>query len=194
VTGKDGRPIGFFASREAWAAWLAGEHAGSDGIWLKFAKRGSGIDSVTQPEAIEVALAFGWIDGQAAKDDDDHFLQRFTPRRPRSRWSRVNREKAAALIERGEMHPAGLREVQRAQADGRWAAAYEPPSTAKVPDDLRRELDRHEGAAELFARLDSRNRYAILYRIDDAKKPETRARRIAKYVGMLAEGKTIYPA
>jgi uncharacterized protein YdeI (YjbR/CyaY-like superfamily) len=193
VIGKDGRPVGSFASRGAWAAWLAAEHAGSDGIWIKFAKKGSGVESVTQAEAIEVALAFGWIDGQAAKLDDEHFLQRFTPRRSRSRWSRVNREKATALIERGEMQPAGLREVERAKADGRWAAAYEPPSTAKVPDDLRRELERHDGAAELFDRLDSRNRYAILYRVEDAKKPETRARRIAKYAAMLAEGKTIYP-
>jgi uncharacterized protein YdeI (YjbR/CyaY-like superfamily) len=194
VTGKDGRPIESFSSREAWAAWLAAEHATSDGVWLKLAKKGSGVRSVSQAEAVEVALAFGWIDGQAASFDDDHFLQRFTRRRPQSRWSRINRERATTLIERGEMHLAGLREVERAKADGRWDAAYEPPSTATVPDDLRRELDRHPGAAERFDALDGRNRYAILYRIEEAKRPETRARRIVKFVALLAEGKTPYPS
>ena len=148
---------------------------------------------MTYAEAVEVALAYGWIDGQAARVDDDFWRQRFTPRKPRSRWSKINRDRATALIEKGEMKPAGLREVERAQADGRWEAAYDAPSTATVPDDLQRELDRNERAREFFATLDSANRYAILYRIGDAKKPETRARRIEKFVTMLSEGRKLHP-
>jgi len=193
VTAKPDLPIKPFASREAWEAWLEKKHATSDGLWLKIAKKGSGIESLTFAEALDVALCYGWIDSQADKFDGDFWLQRFTPRKSRSKWSQVNREKVARLIEAGRMKPAGLREVERAKADGRWDAAYEPPSAATVPDDLRRELERDEGAREFFETLDSTNRYAILYRIQDAKKPETRARRIAKYVAMLAEGKKIYP-
>ena len=186
-------PIIPFASREAWAAWLEEQHATSDGFWLKFAKKGSGLDTVTYAEAVEVALCYGWIDGQVRKLDEDHYLQRFTPRRARSRWSKINRQKATELIERGEMKPAGLREVERAKADGRWDAAYDAPSTATVPEDLRRELEKNEPAREFFETLDGRNRYAILYQIQDARRPETRARRIEKYVAMLGEGKKIYP-
>jgi uncharacterized protein YdeI (YjbR/CyaY-like superfamily) len=186
-------PIIPFASREAWAAWLEEQHATSDGLWLKFAKKGSGLDTVTYAEAVEVALCYGWIDGQVRKLDEDHYLQRFTPRRARSRWSKINRQKATELIERGEMKPAGLREVERAKADGRWDAAYDAPSTATVPEDLRRELEKNEPAREFFETLDGRNRYAILYQIQDARRPETRARRIEKYVAMLGEGKKIYP-
>jgi uncharacterized protein YdeI (YjbR/CyaY-like superfamily) len=162
-------------------------------VWLKLAKRGSGLESVTRAEALEVALAYGWIDGKAGRLDDDWWLQRFTPRAARSRWSKINREKATALIESGAMKPAGLREVERAKADGRWEAAYDAQSKATVPDDLKRALDENEAARELFATLDSRNRYAILYRIHEAKKPETRARRIDKYVTMLARGEKPYP-
>jgi uncharacterized protein YdeI (YjbR/CyaY-like superfamily) len=186
-------PIIPFASREAWAAWLEEQHATSGGLWLKFAKKGSGLDTVTYAEAVEVALCYGWIDGQVRKLDEDHYLQRFTPRRARSRWSKINRQKATELIERGEMKPAGLREVERAKADGRWDAAYDAPSTATVPEDLRRELEKNEPAREFFETLDGRNRYAILYQIQDARRPETRARRIEKYVAMLGEGKKIYP-
>ena len=182
-----------FASREAWEAWLEEEHAASEGLWLKIAKKGSGIESVSYAEALEAALCYGWIDGQKASFDDSYWLQRFTPRRARSKWSKVNRRKATELIERGEMKPAGLREVERAKADGRWDAAYEPQSAATVPEDLRLELERNEGARKFFETLNSTNRYAILHRIQDAKKPETRARRIAKYVAMLAEGKKLYP-
>ncbi|HEX2265389.1 MAG TPA: hypothetical protein VHH14_03815, partial [Solirubrobacterales bacterium] len=131
-------PVMPFASRDAWAAWLEEQHAASDGLWLKFAKKGSGLDTVTYAEAVEVALCYGWIDGQVRKFDEDYYLQRFTPRRARSRWSKINRQKATELIERGEMKPAGLREVERARADGRWDAAYDAPSTATVPEDLRR--------------------------------------------------------
>jgi uncharacterized protein YdeI (YjbR/CyaY-like superfamily) len=186
-------PIIPFASREAWAAWLEEQHATSVGLWLKFAKKGSGLDTVTYAEAVEVALCYGWIDGQVRKLDEDHYLQRFTPRRARSRWSKTNRQKATELIERGEMKPAGLREVERAKSDGRWDAAYDAPSTATVPEDLRRELEKNEPAREFFETLDGRNRYAILYQIQDARRPETRARRIEKYVAMLGEGKKIYP-
>jgi uncharacterized protein YdeI (YjbR/CyaY-like superfamily) len=182
-----------FASAEEWEAWLEQNHATSDGVWIQFAKKGSGIESVTYAEALDVALCYGWIDGQTRRLDDEYWLQRFTPRRPRSRWSRVNREKVARLIEAGRMKPAGLREVERAKADGRWNAAYDSPSRATVPDDLQRELDKNPGAAAFFAALDGRNRYAILYRIQDAKKPETRARRIEKFVTMLSRGERPYP-
>jgi uncharacterized protein YdeI (YjbR/CyaY-like superfamily) len=159
----------------------------SEGLWLKIAKKGSGIESVNYDQAVEVALCYGWIDGQVRKFNEDHYLQRFTPRRPRSKWSKVNRKKAMELIERGEMRAAGLREVERAKADGRWDAAYDSPRTATVPEDLLKELEKIEQARKFFYELDSRNRYAILYQIQDAKRPETRARRIAKYVAMLAE-------
>ncbi len=192
MTTKD-LPIVPFASRDAWEAWLEEHHAASDGLWLKIAKKGSGIETVSYTEALDVALCYGWIDGQKASFDDCYWLQRFTPRRPRSKWSKVNREKATELIKRGEMKPAGLREVERATQDGRWDAAYDAQSTATVPDDLRREFDKNEVARKFFSTLDSRNRYAILYQIQDAKKPETRARRIEKYVAMLNEHKKIYP-
>jgi uncharacterized protein YdeI (YjbR/CyaY-like superfamily) len=161
-------------------------------VWLTFAKKDSGIDSVRYPEAVEAALAHGWIDGQARRLDDEWYVQRFTPRTARSRWSRINRDKAIALIERGAMKPAGLAEVERAKADGRWDAAYASPRAAKVPDDLQRALDAHPAAREFFAGLDGNNRYAILHRIEEAKRPDTRARRIAKFVAMLEAGEKIH--
>ena len=191
MTTKD-LPIVPFASRDAWEAWLEENHAASDGLWLKIAKKGSGIETVSYAEAIEAALCYGWIDGQKASFDQDYWLQRFTPRRPRSKWSKVNRQKATELIEAGRMKPAGLREVERAKADGRWEAAYDVQSTATVPADLSRALEKNDRAREFFAKLDSRNRYAILYQIQDAKRPETRARRIEKYVAMLSDQKKLY--
>jgi uncharacterized protein YdeI (YjbR/CyaY-like superfamily) len=182
-----------FESRESWAAWLAANHASPDGVWVKFAKKGSGIPTVTYHEALEVALCYGWIDAQVKRFDEDYYLQRFTPRRARSRWSKRNVGIALELIERGEMHPPGLAEVERAQADGRWEAAYHSPITMPVADELRAALDASPKAAELFAELDSQNRYAILYRVHDAKRPETRVRRIERFVADLAEGKTPYP-
>lgn len=182
-----------FASRSAWETWLAENHDASDGLWIKFAKKGSGIGSVTYAEALEEALRYGWIDGQTKSFDESYWLQRFTPRRSRSKWSRINREKVTKLIEAGRMEPAGLREVERAKADGRWEAAYDSPARATVPGDLRRELDAHPEAAAFFDTLDGRNRYAILYEIQDAKKPETRARRIEKFVAMLKERRKPYP-
>ena len=193
MTAKPDLPIIAFASSNAWETWLEKHHATANGLWLKIAKKGSGIDTVSYAEALDVALCYGWIDGQKASFDDHHWLQRFTPRRPRSKWSKVNREKATELIKRGEMKPAGLREVERATQDGRWDAAYDAQSTATVPDDLRREFDKNEVARKFCSTLDSRNRYAILYQIQDAKKPETRARRIEKWVAMLNEHKKIYP-
>ena len=193
MTTKPDLPIIPFASRDAWEAWLEKHHETANGLWLKIAKKGSGIETVSYAEALEAALCYGWIDGQKASFDDQYWLQRFTPRKPRSKWSKVNRQKATELIEKGEMKPAGLREVERAKADGRWDAAYDAQSTATVPDDLRQELEKNHRAREVFTTLDSRNRYAILYQIQDAKRPETRARRIEKYVAMLAQRQKIYP-
>lgn len=172
---------------------MAEQSATSSGLWLKIAKKGSGIASVSYAEALEVALCYGWIDGQKGSFDERWWLQRFTPRTSRSKWSQINCAKASELMTRGEMKPAGLRQVERAKADGRWAAAYQPQSAATVPDDLRRELESNAKARDFFDGLDSVNRYAILHRLADAKKPETRARRLAKFVAMLAENKKIYP-
>jgi len=182
-----------FESRDAWEAWLAEHHASSPGLWVKVAKKGSGIATVSYSEALDVALCYGWIDGQKDKLDGDYWLQRFTPRRPRSKWSRINRDRVAALLAGGAMKPAGLREVERAKADGRWEAAYHGQRAAAVPDDLRRELAGNAAAREFFATLDSANRYAILYRLQEAKRPETRARRLKTFVAMLSEGKKIHP-
>jgi uncharacterized protein YdeI (YjbR/CyaY-like superfamily) len=190
---KGGLPILAFPSRDAWAEWLDEHHAEAAGVWLALAKKGASEPGLSYVDAVEVALCYGWIDGQAGKLDDRFWLQRFTPRRARSIWSRVNRDRAMALIARGEMKPAGLREVERARADGRWVAAYEPPSTMEVPDDLRQALEANPAAAEAFATLDRTNRYAILHRIHAAKKPETRTRRIETFVAMLAAGKKLYP-
>ncbi len=188
---EDDLPIIHFASREELESWLEG-NAGSDGLWLKIAKKGVGIASVTYVEALELALCFGWIDSQKRGFDERYFLQRFTPRRPGGRWSRINREKAEALIASGAMRPAGLVEVEAARADGRWDAAYAGQRTAEVPADLQRELDRSKSAAAFFAQLDGANRYAILYRLEEAKKPETRERRLRKFVDMLERGEKIH--
>ena len=183
-----------FATPEEWEAWLRAHHQTvTAGVWIKFARKGSGIPTVTYRDALRVALRFGWIDGQARSHDESWYLQRFTPRRARSIWSKRNRDFATALIEAGEMEPAGLREVERAKADGRWDAAYDAPSTATVPDDLKAALDANPAAAEFFAGLDGRNRYAILHRVQTAKRPETRARRIETFVAMLEAGEKIYP-
>ena len=192
---RDDLPVLGFADAAAWESWLAGQHATAPGVWLKIAKKkpGSVPAGVSYPDALAVALCYGWIDGQKAGLDDDHWLQRFTPRRPGSRWSKINTEKAAELIEAGRMRPAGLREVERARADGRWDAAYSGQRTMGVPPDLERALAGNDAARAFFATLSGVNRYAILYRIADAKRPQTRARRIEKYVAMLAAHETIYP-
>ena len=180
------------ASAKDWDRWLARNHATSDGVWLKIAKQGSGVATVTYAAAVEGALCHGWIDGLRHKHDDVYFRQRMTPRKARSRWSKINRDKAEALIAAGRMRAAGLREVEAAKADGRWDAAYAGQRTIEVPHDLARALRRNPKARRAFDGLDSRNRYAILYRIHDAKRPETRARRIDQFVTMLAEGRTIH--
>jgi uncharacterized protein YdeI (YjbR/CyaY-like superfamily) len=188
----DDLPVLLFATPADLETWLEGNHAESDGAWLKIAKKGASERSVTYAEALELALCFGWIDSQKRGHDDQHFLQRFTPRRPRGRWSKINREKAEALIAAGSVRPAGTAEIEAARADGRWEAAYEGQRSAKVPDDLRRELDANPAAAESFAGLDSANRYAIIYRLNEAKKAETRERRLAKFVAMLERGEKIH--
>jgi uncharacterized protein YdeI (YjbR/CyaY-like superfamily) len=189
----DGLRTVFFASAADWEQWLEDNHAVSDGVWIRMAKKDSGIDSVRYPQVLDTALCFGWIDGRREALDERHFLQRFTPRRARSRWSRINREKVERLIADGKVRPAGLSEVERAQADGRWEAAYESQKTIAVPEDLRRELDSRPQAKAFFAELTSQNRYAILYRLQDVRRPETRARRLAKFVAMLEAGEKIYP-
>ncbi len=187
------QPTKSFATQRAFETWLARNHDRSDGIWLTIARKASGVRSVTYAEAVEVALCYGWIDGQGKRFDDDQYVQRFTPRRARSRWSKINRDRAMGLVECGRMQPAGLREIERAKADGRWEAAYDSPKTMVVPHDLRDALGRDKKADAAFAALDGRNRYAILFQVHDAKRPETRARRIAKFVTMLSEGKKLYP-
>ncbi len=186
-------PIKQFRSAAAWRTWLTREHERSDGVWVRIAKQDTGIPSVRYPEVLDVALCFGWIDGHRKAEDEEWFLQRFTPRRAQSRWSEKNRAKALALIANGEMHAAGLHEVERAQQDGRWDAAYAPQSTATVPPDLAAALEASPKAQAFFATLDSRNRYAVLYRIHDAKRASTRVRRIEQFVAMLAKGETLHP-
>jgi uncharacterized protein YdeI (YjbR/CyaY-like superfamily) len=182
-----------FASQREWETWLRRNHTKTDGVWIKFAKKKSGIPTVTYEEALDVALCYGWIDGQAKGLDDRFHLQRWTPRRSRSVWSKRNTERALALIGAGKMKPAGLREVERAKNDGRWDAAYDAPSKATVPDDLAKALKRNAKALKFFVTLDGQNRYAILHRLQTAKKPETRARRIDKFVEMLGRGEKLYP-
>ncbi len=190
---KKGQPILPFASAEAWERWLSQHHDDSDGVWLKLAKKTSGIPSVTHAEALDVALCYGWIDGQGSSYDDDHWLARFTPRRPKSRWSKVNQGKVAELIATGRMRPAGLAAIEAAKADGRWDAAYDSQATATVPEDLQWELDAHPQASAFFASLNRANRYSILHRVAAAKTPENRAARISKFVAMLEEGRAIHP-
>jgi uncharacterized protein YdeI (YjbR/CyaY-like superfamily) len=184
--------VEFFTTPEEFEAWLEAYAEQADEVLVKMAKKHTRAASLDWASGVEVALCFGWIDGKAQRIDDDWFVQRFTPRRPRSTWSKVNREKAEALIAAGRMRPAGLAEVERAKADGRWDAAYDGMATMAVPDDLAEALAA-AGLTETFAGLTSRNRYAILHRVQTAKKPETRARRIAKHVDMLARGETPYP-
>jgi len=182
-----------FKSQQAWDAWLTLQPAQSKGLWLKLAKKSSGVASVSRQEAIDTALCHGWIDGQLDSFDDDYWLIRFTPRQSTSKWSEKNRARALQLVELKRMRPAGLNEIERAKKDGRWEAAYAPQSTAQVPDDLRAALAKNKKAKSFFETLDSTNRYAILHRIHNAKKAETRTARIEKFVTMLIEGKTIYP-
>ncbi len=185
-------PVRSFRSQDAWETWLEKNHASANGILLKFAKKDSGKVSITYLEAVEIALCFGWIDGQSRSVDENHWVQRFTPRRARSKWSQINCGRALRLIEAGRMRPAGLKEVEAARKDGRWDAAYASPRNSTVPDDLQAALAKRPRALANFAKLDSKNRYALLYRVQDARKPETRARRIQAFVEMLLRGETIH--
>jgi uncharacterized protein YdeI (YjbR/CyaY-like superfamily) len=184
-------PLIEFSDRPAWEAWLTANHDDSPGVWLLLAKKGSPRATVTQAEALEAALCFGWIDGQVGRHDEHFYKQRFTQRRPRSKWSQLNCRRATELIANGLMQPAGLEQVELAKADGRWDAAYEPQSSATVPPDFAAALRANPVAEEFFATLKGARRYAFLYRIQDAKRPETRARRIETFVALLAERKTL---
>lgn len=186
-------PILTFPTREAWEAWLAVQPRSSDGVWLRLSKKGAPEPTLSKADAIEAALCHGWIDGQLDKLDQHYWLTRFTPRKPQSKWSEINRTKALELIAQGRMRPAGAAEIAAAKADGRWEGAYQSQATAVVPADLRAALDAEPAAAAFFETLDRHNRYAVLHRVHDAKKAETRAARIAKFVDMLARGATIYP-
>jgi uncharacterized protein YdeI (YjbR/CyaY-like superfamily) len=183
----------YCAGTKQWDAWLRKHHAGSVGVWLRISKKGASEASVSYPDALELALCFGWIDAIKKNDGPHHWLQRFTPRAKRSIWSKVNREKALKLVELGRMQPAGLKEMQRAQADGRWQAAYDGVSSATVPPDLQAAFDAQPGAQAFFETLNSSNRYAVLFRLQTAKLPATRARRIEQFVAMLARGEKLHP-
>lgn len=185
-------PVLQFDTAGDWERWLDANHADSDGVWLRFRRKTVGAASLTYPQALDVALCYGWIDGQNRRDDDAWWRQKFTPRRARSIWSKVNREKVAALMAAGRMKPAGHAEIERAKRDGRWDAAYDPVRRAVVPPDLQAALDAAPRAKAFFATLDSKNRYAILFRTQTAKKAETRARRIAGFVAMLERGERIH--
>jgi uncharacterized protein YdeI (YjbR/CyaY-like superfamily) len=189
---RKGLPILSFEDRAAFEAWLSAEGRSSGGLWLRLFKKGSGVATVSKPEAIDAALCHGWIDGQLDRYDERSWLVRFTPRKPRSKWSEVNAKRAEALAAGGRMRPAGLAEMESAKADGRWAAAYAPQSRAEVPEDLRAALDANPKAAAFFATLKGANRYAVLYRIGAVKKPDTRARRIAEFVAMLEREETVH--
>lgn len=182
-----------FESQEAWEKWLKANHLASPGIWLQLAKKASSTLSVTYAEAIETALCYGWIDGQKQSHSAEAWLQKFTPRGRKSIWSKINCEKALVLVKSGQMKPAGLAEVNRAKQDGRWEQAYDSPSSATVPPDLQAALNKNRRAKAFFATLESRNRYAILWRVQTAKKAETRAKRIALFVEMLERGEKIHP-
>jgi uncharacterized protein YdeI (YjbR/CyaY-like superfamily) len=186
-------PVIAFSSQQAFDEWLTSQPADCRGLWLKLAKKSAGVATVSRAEAVDAALCHGWIDGQLDSFDHNYWLVRFTPRQSTSKWSEINRARAQELVALGRMRPAGLREIERARNDGRWDAAYAAQSTAQVPDDLGLALAKSKKAGAFFETLDSRNRYAILYRVHGARKPETRAARIEKFVAMLAEGKTIYP-
>ena len=186
------RSTEFFPDAEAFREWLMVNHELPQGIWLKFAKKDTGITSLRYAEALDVALCFGWIDGQARRLDDQFYLQGFTPRRARSPWSKRNIGKVEELIAQGLMQPSGHAEIDRAKADGRWERAYDGQKAAEVPQDFLDALAKNPAAAEFFATLNAQNRYAVHYRLQDAKKPETRARRIDKFVQMFAEGKKFH--
>lgn len=186
-------PTKLFKDQKAWEAWLARHHDASAGLWLRMARKGAKLRSLTYGEALEAALCYGWIDGQKKSWDEESWMQRFTPRGPRSLWSKINRAKALGLIEQGRMQPAGLAAIERAKANGRWAAAYDSPRTARSPPDFGAALGRHPKAKAFFDALDRRNRFAVLSRIATARKAETRERRIDQLIRMLERKEKLYP-
>jgi len=193
AAGKDTEAAArLFRDQAAWSAWLGKNHRAYSGIWLRLGKKNSGLKSVTYAEAVETALCYGWIDGHKRPESEQAWLQRFCPRSAKSIWSKINREKAVALIDAGRMTRAGHEAIQHAKSNGRWESAYDSPSRAAVPDDLQAELDANARANAFFKTLDSTNRYAILFRIQTAKKPETRARNIQKFIAMLERRETIH--
>jgi uncharacterized protein YdeI (YjbR/CyaY-like superfamily) len=185
-------PVQHFERQKDWANWLTKNHRSSHGLWLQFAKKGADIPSISYDEAVEVALCFGWIDGQKQTHSEQFWLQKFTRRSDKSIWSKINKNKALALIKTGKMKPAGLQEVERAKSDGRWDAAYDSASKATVPSDFQSALDNSVRAKSFFGTLDSRNRYAILFRIQTAKKAETRAKKITQFVQMLERHEKVH--
>ena len=186
-------PVRLFKSKEDWSAWLEKNHHKSTGLWLRLAKKDSPLRSVSYKEALEVALCYGWIDGQKRPESEQAWLQRFVARSNTSIWSKINREKALALIRNGEMKPAGLEAIERAKKNGRWDAAYDSPNVATVPSDFQAALDANPRAAAFFKTLDRANRYAVLWRIQTVKKAETRARKIVQFIGMLEREEKIHP-
>jgi len=193
MNNTNGLSIVSFETQQDWERWLTEHHTDTVGIWLKIAKKETGIPSVNYSEALDSALCYGWIDGQKASFDDQYWLQKFTPRRPKSIWSKVNCDKATALIAEGRMQPEGIRQVELAKADGRWESAYESQSKITIPDDFQSELDKNQKAKDFFSTLNSINRYAILFRIHSAKRPATRSARINKFIEMLSNNQKIYP-
>ena len=191
-TADAGAPL-LLEDQEAWLSWLRKNHATSSGVWLRIAKKSANVRSVSYLQAVDAALCFGWIDGQKEAEDESYWLQRFTPRSEKSIWSKINREKATRLIALGQMNAAGIREVERAKRDGRWDAAYDSASGATIPADFQAELEKTPKAKAFFATLDSRNRYAVLFRIQTARKAETRAKRVRQFTEMLSQHKKIHP-
>lgn len=189
---RSGLPILSFRNGENFEAWLEQQPANAAGAWLRLPKKSASAPGLTKAEAIDAALCHGWIDGQLDKYDDNYWLIRFTPRKAHSKWSQVNKRRATELLAEGRMRKAGLAQIDAAKVDGRWAAAYAPASSAKVPTDLQEALNANPQAAEFFATLKGANRYAILYRIGSVKRPQTRAKKIAEYISMLERGETIH--
>jgi len=192
VTGSAPGAVRGFKTRIEFAAWLDKNHKTSPALWVRMARKGSGIKSITYAEGVEVALCYGWIDAQKLPESETAWLQRFMPRRPRSIWSKVNREKALALIANGEMTQAGLVEIERAKTDGRWEAAYDSQAGASIPPDFEEALARHPKAKEFFKSISAANRYAITWRLQTAKKAETRAKRMRSFIEMLEKGETLH--
>lgn len=186
------RRIEELRDRDAWSRWLERHHDSAPDVWLKVAKKGSSVTTVTHAEALEEAIRYGWIDAVRHGHDETYFLQRFTPRGPRSKWSQINRQTAQRLIDEQRMHPAGLAAVEAAKRDGRWDAAYEPQSRATVPPDLAQALAPNPDAKAFFDTLTGARRYAFLYRLHQVKRPETRAKRIANYIELLSQRKTLH--